>query len=63
MTQNLFFTLKHDERFTIRLVHQIKQRQKKRIDFFFSIPKEMGVNSNVLDIEQVNDVERVPYKQ
>lgn len=52
MTQNLFFTLKHDERFTIRLVHQIKQQQKKRIDFFFSIPKEMGVNSNVLDIEQ-----------
>lgn len=46
------FTLKHDERFTIRLEHQINQHESKRLDCYFSIPKEMGVNPNTLDTDR-----------
>jgi hypothetical protein len=46
------FTLKHDERFMIRLVHQIKQYQIRRLTCYFSMPKEMQVNADVLDVHQ-----------
>jgi hypothetical protein len=41
-------SLKQEERFSIKLTHQIDQGQFRRIDVYFSLPKEMSINKNTL---------------
>ncbi|PKH03510.1 hypothetical protein CXF72_05845 [Psychromonas sp. MB-3u-54] len=40
--------LKQEERFSIKLTHQIDQGEFRRIDVYFSLPKEMSINKNTL---------------
>ena len=41
-------SLKQDERLSIKLTHQMRQGQFRRIDVYFSLPKEMSINKNTL---------------
>jgi hypothetical protein len=40
--------LKQEERFSVKLTHQIDQGEFRRIDVYFSLPKEMSINKNTL---------------
>ncbi|WP_028864517.1 hypothetical protein [Psychromonas aquimarina] len=40
--------LKQQEKLSIKVTHQIKQGESRRIDLYFSLPKEMGINKNTL---------------
>ncbi|WP_022942776.1 hypothetical protein [Psychromonas hadalis] len=42
------FIVKQQEKLAIKLTHQIKRGQSRRIDLYFSLPKEMGINKNTL---------------
>lgn len=42
------FKLKQQDKLSIKLVHQIQKNEFRRIDLYFSLPKEMGVNKNTL---------------
>ena len=42
------FTLKQDDKLSITLTHLIKKGDFRRIDLYFSLPKEMGINKNTL---------------
>lgn len=42
------FTLKQDEKLSIKLTHHMKQGTFRRIDLYFSLPKEMGINKDTL---------------
>lgn len=42
------FTLKQAEKLSIKLTHRIKKGTFRRIDLYFSLPKEMGINKNTL---------------
>ncbi|MEL0630033.1 hypothetical protein [Psychromonas aquatilis] len=41
-------TLKQTEKLSFKLTHHIKQGSFRRIDLYFSLPKEMGINKNTL---------------
>ncbi|HEY5716802.1 MAG TPA: hypothetical protein VIS54_10335 [Psychromonas sp.] len=41
-------SLKQDERLSIKLTHQMHQGEFRRIDVYFSLPKEMSINNNTL---------------
>jgi hypothetical protein len=40
--------VKQEEKLAIKLIHQIKQGKFRRIDVYFSLPKEMGINKTTL---------------
>ena len=42
------FKLKQQDKLSIKLVHQIQKNEFRRIDLYFSLPKEMGVNKSTL---------------
>lgn len=42
------FRVKQQEKLAIKLTHQIKRGESRRIDLYFSLPKEMGINKNTL---------------
>ncbi len=42
------FKLKKQEKQAIKFVHQINRGEQRRIDIYFSLPKEMGINKNTL---------------
>lgn len=42
------FKLKKQEKQAIKFVHRINKGQQSRIDIYFSLPKEMGINKNTL---------------
>ena len=42
------FKLKQQDNLSIKLVHQIQKAEFRRIDLYFSLPKEMGINKNTL---------------
>ncbi len=42
------FKLKQHEKQAIKFVHQINKGQQRRIDLYFSLPKEMGINKTTL---------------
>lgn len=42
------FTLKQQEKLSFKLTHHIKKGTFRRIDLYFSLPKEMGINKNTL---------------
>ncbi|WP_372880880.1 hypothetical protein [Psychromonas sp.] len=41
-------SLKQDDRLSIKLTHQLRQGEFRRIDVYFSLPKEMSINKNTL---------------
>lgn len=41
-------TVKAYEKLAIRLNHQLAKGEHRRLDLYFSLPKEMGINSNTL---------------
>ena len=42
------FIVKQQEKLSIKLSHQIKRGDSRRIDMYISLPKEMGINKNTL---------------
>ena len=42
------YTLKQDDKLSIKLTHHIKKGEFKRLDLYFSLPKEMGINKDTL---------------
>tara|TARA_R110001583_G_scaffold22238_2_gene83553 strand:- start:3484 stop:4992 length:1509 start_codon:yes stop_codon:yes gene_type:complete len=40
--------VKQQEKLAIKLTHQVKQGEFRRIDVYFSLPKEMGINKTTL---------------
>lgn len=42
------FRLKQQEKLSFKFVHQINQGEQRRLDIYFSLPKEMGINKNTL---------------
>ena len=42
------FKLKQQEKLSIKFVHQINKGEQRRVDMYFSLPKEMGINKNTL---------------
>ena len=42
------FTLKQEDKLSIKLTHHMKKSEFRRIDLYFSLPKEMGINKNTL---------------
>jgi len=42
------YTLKQEDKLSIKLTHHIKKGEFRRIDLYFSLPKEMGINKNTL---------------
>jgi hypothetical protein len=40
--------VKQQEKLAIKLTHQVKQGEFRRIDLYFSLPKEMGINKTTL---------------
>lgn len=42
------FKVKQQEKLAIKLTHQVKRGDSKRLDLYFSLPKEMGINKNTL---------------
>lgn len=42
------FRLKQQEKLSIKFVHQINKGEQRRVDMYFSLPKEMGINKNTL---------------
>lgn len=42
------FKVKQEEKLSIKLSQQIKQGEHRRLDIYFSLPKEMGINKNTL---------------
>ncbi|WP_166738829.1 hypothetical protein [Psychromonas algarum] len=42
------FTLKQEDKLSIKLTHHMKMREFRRIDLYFSLPKEMGINKDTL---------------
>jgi hypothetical protein len=49
------FKVKQQEKLAIKLTHQVKRGEYKRLDLYFSLPKEMGINKATLpEIEYFN---------
>jgi hypothetical protein len=42
------FRLKKHEKLAIKFVHQIKKGEHRRVDIYFSLPREMGINKDTL---------------
>jgi hypothetical protein len=42
------FTLKQDEKLSIKLTHHMKKGENRRVDLYFSLPKELGINKDTL---------------
>ncbi|MFT6985795.1 MAG: hypothetical protein ACJAT7_001611 [Psychromonas sp.] len=42
------FRLKRHEKLAIKFVHQINKGEQRRVDMYFSLPKEMGINKDTL---------------
>ncbi|WP_041771309.1 hypothetical protein [Psychromonas sp. CNPT3] len=42
------FTLKQQDKLSIKLSHKIKQGEYRRLDIYFLLPNEMGINKNTL---------------
>ena len=42
------FKVKQQEKLSIKLTHQIKRGDSRRLDLYFSLPKEMGINKSTL---------------
>ena len=46
------FRLKQQEKLSIKLVHQMHKGEQRRVDLYFALPKEMGINKSTLPESQ-----------
>lgn len=45
------FKLKQEEKLSVKLTHQVHEGEQRRLDVYFSLPKEMGINKKTLSEE------------